>query len=400
VPIGAGNFGHVRSRPPRRGAPGDRDLDGIPEVLDVDDDGDLVLDDLDRSARARTAQAPSQFGLHSVLGLPPEAALNANAAAVTDQQINDTLRTADAAYLIIGPIVPGAELDCSGAVQQPPRPTGLVYCSSGGTGKVFHGDPFPGEPGGPFDPDGDGMGTPPQTQGGPAGFFFLSHGATSAQIRTGDIVMRRTGTEAVPATLQFVFGTVPALKSYTDTAGHSGEVRYPVSPGDPGTNANGLPAGAPAGQDVVLTLTLWRPQRRPIPPDPNTGLGGDACLNETPPCPWVDIGGLTYGAIIQHVGPVVGGTDVARGCPASSLSSSDLQVTPGPGPNGGAAMVDRASDQRAAATNTFTYTLNLTQCLAALGVSWNQGEPLHLTILGLSANGGGDAEETVVFKRQ
>jgi hypothetical protein len=399
VPIGAKRFGRVRSRRAGRGAPGDGDLDGVPDVLDVDDDGDLVLDEIDRSARASAAQAPSEFSLHSVLGLPPEAVLNANAAAVSDQQIDATLETADGAYLIVNGILPGVELDCSREAQQPPRPTGLRYCSPGGTGRVFGSGPtraawrrFPDD----FDADGNGMGTPPITPGPLSSAFFLSHGATTAQIGTGDIVIRRTATEAIPATLQFLFATVPALSSYSDTAGNSAQARYPVAPGDPGTNTNGFPAGAPSGQDVVLTLSFWRPQRRPIPgekcPEPN----GDPCA----PDQWIDIGGLTYGAIVQHIGEVVGGTEVARGCPSTSLSSSHLTVTPGPGPSGGAAMVDRASDQPANPANTFTYTLNLSQCLRELGVSWNPGEPLHLTNLGLSANGGGDAEETVVFKRQ
>src|SRR5207247_2254940 len=49
VPIGAGRFGRVRSRHAHGGAPGDSDLDGIPDPLDVDDDGDLILDNLDHS---------------------------------------------------------------------------------------------------------------------------------------------------------------------------------------------------------------------------------------------------------------------------------------------------------------------------------------------------------------
>ena len=378
VPIGAGNFGRVRSKRTHGGAPGDLDLDGIPNVIDVDDDGDLILDDLDRSTAARSSQAAPGFGLHSVLGLPPEAVLNANAAAVTDSEIDTTFQTASGSYLIIGGLAAGAELDCGGAIQQPPRQEGLRYCSPGGTGRAFKGDGnrsgwprFPDD----FDPDHNGFGTPPQ-------------GATTAEIRTGDVVIERIGggdtpTE-VPATLQYMFATVPALVAYRDTAGNSRSIPYPVSPGDPGTNSNGLPAGAPAGGDVVLTLTFWRPQRRPIPPET-----GD----------WVDIGGLTYKSIVQHVGAPPGGTEVAKSCPQSTLSSTDLSPPPGPFP-GGSALVDPAPDRPASPANTFTYTLNLSECLRQLGVSWNSGETLGLTGEAVSANGGGDAEETVVFKRE
>ena len=51
VPIGAGNFGRVRSKNTGGGAPGDLDLDGVADPLDIDDDGDKVLDNLDRKPR-------------------------------------------------------------------------------------------------------------------------------------------------------------------------------------------------------------------------------------------------------------------------------------------------------------------------------------------------------------
>ena len=51
VPIGAGNFGRVRSKNTGGGAPGDLDLDGVADPLDIDDDGDMVLDNLDRKPR-------------------------------------------------------------------------------------------------------------------------------------------------------------------------------------------------------------------------------------------------------------------------------------------------------------------------------------------------------------
>src|SRR6187402_2790036 len=69
VPIGAakgaGKAGLVRSKHAKGGAPGDSDLDGIPDTLDIDDDGDLILDDYDRSTR-RVTQAASSSRLASV----------------------------------------------------------------------------------------------------------------------------------------------------------------------------------------------------------------------------------------------------------------------------------------------------------------------------------------------
>lgn len=44
VPIGAGNFGFVRSKVPRKSPPGDLDADGVADPLDIDADGNLVID--------------------------------------------------------------------------------------------------------------------------------------------------------------------------------------------------------------------------------------------------------------------------------------------------------------------------------------------------------------------
>jgi hypothetical protein len=66
VPIGAGKFGRVRSKPPRSRVPGDLDRDGVPNPLDIEDDGDKTLDNLDRTprgrVRARSAQAAGDLG--------------------------------------------------------------------------------------------------------------------------------------------------------------------------------------------------------------------------------------------------------------------------------------------------------------------------------------------------
>jgi hypothetical protein len=400
VPIGAGNFGRVRSQNTHGGAPGDADLDGIPNPLDIDDDGDLILDDLDSSTAARVSQAANEFQLHSSLPLPPEAVVNANAAALSTSQIDQALSTWG--YLSMS-VQPGAELDCGG-VPDPANPAGwsggLSYCTRGGTGSVFSAPPprpaFPEC----CDPDSDGFGTPPNSSfGGALPGFSLSHGATTAQIGTGDLLTQclpgcREGGSEILATLQFVFATTPALVSYSDTAGNSASVSYPVGPGDPGTNNNGFPVGAPPGQDIVLTLTSWRPQRERLSADPAPRPGESGT--------WTDIGGLTYEAIVQHIGPVLGGQEVGRPCPQSSLSSSDLTLgSPDPhfSPDTGR-LVDPAADRPASPAHTYAYSLNVTQCLASLGVVWNPGEDMGLTLEGVSPNVAGDAEETVVFRRQ
>ena len=386
VPIGVRNFGRVRSTPRRSSPPGDRDADGVPDPLDVDDDGDLVLDNLDRSTGVRAAQAGSEFGIASLLGLPIYDSANANAPGSTDERIEAALPRLGILNINI---LPGdsAELDCGA----------LVYCSRGGTGRVAvnrnppSGPPFPGPPGGQFDPDGDGAGTLATAPGLPPGARSLTllHGANTAQIGTGDVLIQRVTTGGVerefPASVQFVFATGVALVSYADTAGNSATVPYPVAgyqPGPPGPGTIDNPFAVAAGPDgnVVLTLTFWRPQRRPIPPEPAA---------------WTDIGGLTYATGLSGVG---------LACPQSALSTTDPNLTPSPvgGMGGtltmGGGFTDLAPDRPASTANTFTYTLNVTGCLGSLGRSWSLGETLGLSFVGVS--GTDTVDQGVNFKRQ
>jgi len=368
VPIGAGRFGRVRSRRTRGGIRGDRDLDGIPNVIDIDDDGDRVLDNLDRSRRsARGSQfehASGAFLIHSQLDPDLSGSGNANIPGLTDSQIEAVLPSFG--WLAIEIRENAAELDC-GTPQARADPTlgGLVYCTRGGTGRL-HNDPdsrFPDC----CDADGDGMGTMVTAPNLPPGdnALFLRHGATSAQIGTGDMLIQRlpSGDELL-ATLQYALGTTPALVAYDDGRGNSTTVSYPLEghPGphcapdcsgpDPGTRGNGFPVKAGPNGEVVVTLTFWRPQRRPIPPET---------------ADWIDIGGLNYRASIA-------GTGIT--CEPAAYSTSDPNLSPtDPTPEpGGGGFADGAADQPASSDNTFTYQLNLTECLRSKGQSFKVGE--------------------------
>jgi len=173
APIGARVFGRVRST--GRGSAGrriDQDLDGVPGAFDVDDDGDLILDNFERSARtsglsrATAAQAPppgrpstsvgtplapppapggTAFRLFSNLKLNIAESVNANANGVTDEQV-DRVLSSMATLAIQVPTGDSVELECPG----------LSYCSAGGTGTTLEGErKFPEA----VDSDGDGLGT-------------------------------------------------------------------------------------------------------------------------------------------------------------------------------------------------------------------------------------------------
>jgi hypothetical protein len=370
VPIGNGrNFGRVRSKPPRHPPPGDLDADGVPDRLDIDINGNLILNDVDRSTltRARMAQAESPFWIGSSLfggWYGNVVNVDASEGAVTDADIDRSLVKNE--YVAIG-LLPGSpELDCGGS-PDPNNPQGwtggLSYCTRGGTGQESLApgqfEPFPAC----CDADGNGYGTLTNNSHMPdPGSFSLKPNATSSQIRTGDVLIQRVTSNGVttdtPTMLPFVFATAPALAAYDDGQGDKAPISYP--PMDPmtapGTQGNGFPVAAGPNGAAAVTLTFWRPQRRAIPPEPGE---------------WTDIGKLTYWANIE----TVGGSTVPGGnidCPKSAYSVNDPNMTLSPDGNPG--VTDLATDQPANRANTITYTLNITNCLAASGVAWNPGQ--------------------------
>ena len=104
--------------------------------------------------------------------------------------------------------------------------------------------------------------------------------------------------------------------------------------------------------------TVWRPQRKPITADAN-GAGGDACLKDSQPCQWVDIGGLLYAAVPQA--QVSGGLPF---CPQSAFSTTDPQLTPEGIPYSGGAFRDSAL---VAVSTGLLQTMNREEAEAVLG---------------------------------
>jgi hypothetical protein len=409
VPIGAGVFGRVRSEGAGGGA--DRDLDGIHEALDIDDDGDLTLDKFDTTGRRRasTAGGGDALQLSTAIGAPIPGTPNAHAG-VSDAQIEAGLR--DFGFMSINiPTGNSAELDCGD-----PVPAGLSYCALGGTG-------ITGQQGRPFpdccDRDDDGFGTMSDLISGPDFTqFSIDHHATTAQIGTGDIVTEHmtlsgnesqcpppTGTSpnclSLSSMHQYVFATVPAVRSFTD--GQSATtVPYPVPQGGLGSPNNPLPVSATGG-DVVLTLTFFRPQRRPT--------SEAECAQPSPACTeneWIDMGGLVYTATSGDAGAML---NDAGWCPKSAFSETDPNLVPGgpeePGSEGEAGFTDQAGDRAANPNNTFTYTFNLTACLRSYGISFNPGETREFkfnaftpTVGFFGGSGGVDnATQNVWFRR-
>lgn len=435
VPIGAGVFGRVRSRPAGGGAPGDRDLDGISGALDIDDDGDLLLDNFERSTnQARAAQAGESPGapiyLDAQLNLPLSATVNANARPSGSPLTVGDIDAALSTYGIVAmAIVPreSTELDCGGFAD-PDSPTGWVgglrYCTRGGSGRFFFGPGRGAGPPPPFpeccDGDRDGFGEI-GSNSCPVGEdcvegFQLGDGAKSAEIGTGNVLIEcasscRAGQTQFAGSLQFVFASIPALVSYRDTAvapngPNSGTVSYPVAaptpgcpppgcpPGGLGTPGNGLPVAPGPNGEIEVTLTFWRPQRSRIAADPAPKPGESDV--------WTDIGRLNYTTAF--------GCDpegcAVKACPRSAYSTpSGSELTPTTLPDSQGALIDSAPDRAANPGNTFTFTVNLSKCLRdprGYGIpknkqlSWTPGQERELRFAGTNLLD--NAEQIVYFK--
>jgi hypothetical protein len=63
-------------------------------------------------------------------------------------------------------------------------------------------------------------------------------------------------------------------------------------------------------------------------------------------------------------------------------------------------LLDPDADLPASPAHTYTYSLNLTQCLASLGVTWNPNEDLSLGMGAVTQDVAGEAATAVVFRRQ
>jgi hypothetical protein len=386
VPIGAGNFGFVTSRVVGAGVPGDRDIDGVADPLDVDSDGDLILNNFERPNTARAAQAGAVQDIASKLMVRLEETANVNAGGLSADGLDATLRRFGVVFIGHSP-TGTKELDCGG----------LVYCSLGGTGSIAFDGPPPTPPkGSPFpaccDSDGDGFGTTTNP-------FALAHGAPTAKfdgsgnrlpggIGTGDVLIERVtsgGTEAAfPMAVQTVFATVPAVRTYSDGVGNTRDISYPLpepftgSPPGPDQFREGLPVSASPGGDVILTFTFWRPQRAAL-----EGEQGS----------WTDMGGLLYTAE-----PGNDGRGRAQ-CPQSTFPVPQGQpLTPEAIPNGGGAFRDASGNAPVNPQSTLTFSLNVTQCLAAYGLSWPQGESREIHLI--ATNGFDAGTQRLYFKRQ
>ncbi|HZE04205.1 MAG TPA: hypothetical protein VE127_03210 [Solirubrobacteraceae bacterium] len=408
VPIGNGaNVGLVRSTAHASAAdPADPDRDGVPNSLDVDDNGNLILDQLESGASASASQVA-----HSSAGAPPNLFTfsngggNLNVYGSTDAEMVAALRMH--LWIQIGGVgldsTPAPELDC-----------GLLsWCSANGTGRLHgpmtdfaHAEGFPDPC---CDENHNGLAEMAigQFVGHDSFYRAIYPGAGPDQIRPGDVLIVRGKRGGAPFELTRTLGLVlsgpAAVGRYDDGQGNSGTLSYPFYETSPPPRP-GFPVRANASGDVVVNLTFWRPQRLRIATEPGSGS-------------WMDVGHQDYVAQAREAGPVPFPPGVYSpvpngGCPASSYSNVDPKLSPQPAGASPLLMpfpsfLDLADDQptnrEAPFDNTFSYTLNLTDCLASYGIPFDVGQSRRFdfwTVHAEPANGALDTRTSEVnFER-
>jgi hypothetical protein len=424
VPIGNGrNLGLVKS-PTKGTGPsglgGDSDRSGIPNAFDIASNGNGIINSLAPAHRSLTARLADAAGQPAPAGnpggpswmsqmfLPINETVNADAAGVSQAEIDSTLQqNLNLKFLNFGS-ADEIELDCNG----------LSYCSQGGSGEAseeglpnnqgtYPEAPFPaasldpstgfGELVGPDVPNGF-LGT---LTGNGSQEFSLYPNATSAQIGSGDVIteLSTTGgvTTTTPTTLGFVFNTVPAIASYDDGQGDSGTIGYPDSSGLGTANDPIKVAPGPDG-DVRVTFTLYRPQRAGIP-----GAGEPA---------FMDIGNLWY-SFDSVSAPAPGQTTVGAGqapqCPTADYSSLSPSLTDIDGANSGdgqfgappgmGMLVDSAADQPANPANTISFTVDVSACMASKGQTFPVGQPVGFDISANSQSSQDHSNQTFWLER-
>ncbi len=344
-PVGAGNLGRVKvgngisTLNGYNGQGRDADLDGIPGAFDIDDNGNLIIDNVDRTTRsgrsfrrfssefqvlppAVTPPAVTEFKLFSNFKLTNAASINVSIPGITG--IDALIDVAVPATVTLATQVMGATsatLDC----------LGNTYCAPHGAYPLMNGAAA------------SYTGGFLNLAKGTTGDAQILPGAARADIGSGNAFLQTDGATSYPGVLNFVFNTAPALKSY-NVGGGEQTVTYDAS----GVSASGMAPSAPitttAGA-TAITVTFWRPQR--------AALSSEAWFATANP--WTDIGGLSYRADTPNTPTGSTKRDCAGGYSAGIANGVAVTASSD-------GVVDPAIDAEASAANTISWTIDLTTC--------------------------------------
>ena len=361
VPIGAGRLGlqatptssrllDSRALRAEGTIPGgtDPDRDGLPSNIDVDDNGNGILDNQDAS------QVPTADGIFAAMILrPSDSGVNVNATGVTDAQIDANMLSDYGFSVTFFFSLPpdqgqatGAWVDCGA----------LPYCNAeSGTALVgglseSSADLPRGTPWRDYRPFGAPNGL--ELIRGFAWAMGLAPKATSAQLSPGDLYnvnfQRPGGIEVTSVALPAYPVTVPAVRT-VQTGGVSTNILY-GDPSGPGTNDGTAIPLSPSGD---VSMVYWRPQRRAIP---GTGEEG-----------FIDMGRLHYTASVGSLripgGPGGGLIQVPYQREFTCDAEGNAIFPDGPQGASFFGPADPSNDGPPNPADTRTYTTNLRSCL-------------------------------------
>ena len=390
VPVGVAKLGRVRTPNPMgmRGDGGDLDLDGVAGAFDIDDNGNLILDNFDRTgrgfrrppaggwggfgasravagARGEDGGPPplrqpdqltmvSQFWVNGVPGPWPvftvTPVLNANIPGIQDLEalIN---------HYLPGSLFMGTEVPVDG----PATIDGLgnsylrahTVADPAYAGATF---PIVDESPGTFDASGA-----LQVWVSNGEIRPVAPGTGIGEVAAGDcyVVTASNGVQ-YPAILNYAFYTTPALKSYRfDTDAETTEVAYDAG-GVPPQGHILVPRGA-----TTVTLTFWRPQRKASPGEAASAGG------------WIDIGGLWWGLdVLPPDGTTV---DLTNAILEPMANGSPFPRSPYTG-----GLLDPTPDQPADPGHVITFTFSM----AAAFPGWDSLPPESTFYIDLQASSG------------
>jgi hypothetical protein len=406
------------------GPGGDCDRDGVPNTVDVDDNGNLTLDAVD----AVSAQVSARINPWSALRPALQNATNVYAGTTRDQ-INAALGstasvdTGMTASLQLVFYLDQRYIDPLGStafdnlwIGCPPQ---MTWCATGETTARIGGFseapsilPTVGAygtlPWGTYTGSECRKGQPCEATNGPGGnalveFYgdgggnvptwvaFVNPNApdTLGSVVPGDVVTlnaQRAGVRTqVPISISPYFVTSPAVQSANTTT-----FTYPLTGASPGANQS---TAITLGADGLLTLRLWRPQRFALP-----GETGE----------YYDIAGLHWGATYDFLNAPDGSQQrpsQEAGCPLSRPVGLSAQPYSSAGsrdrfntivPLVDDTKADFLTDPTNAANATIGYTIDVGACVRNAGNTAPAGSIASITVQGVGEAMTGGANRTSI----
>ncbi|MFM7247408.1 MAG: hypothetical protein ACKO2Y_08080, partial [Actinomycetota bacterium] len=412
------------------GPGGDCDADGVPNTVDVDDNGNLTLDAVDAVSASVSARinpwsalrpalqnatnvyvGTTRDQINAALGSAPSQAVGATAnlqiAFYLDQRYIDPLGTTafDNLWIDCPPqmtwCAPGTATAKVAGFSEAPNIMPTVDAYGSMPWRDYTGSEcIQGQPCVPTNgPSGNALIEFYRGGGGGGGvnvptwvaFVSPTSPDTLGSVVPGDVVTlnaQRAGVVTqVPITVSPYFVTSPAVQSANTTS-----FTYPLSATSPGANQN---TAITLGADGLLSLRLWRPQRFALPGETSE---------------YYDIAGLHWGATYDFLSAPDGSQQrpsMEAGCPLSSpvgLTAQAYSSDPQDPFNTIVPLVDDTkadfpTDPVNAANATIGFTIDVGACVSNWGNTAVSGSIASVTVqaVGEPMTGGANRSSLTIY---